>query len=212
MDFDSDNLFPRESTGRDAMLRNLFRHGKVIERYVDDVTVAVRVQFLDKDGLISRWLPIKQFGSRSNQSFWCPAVGDDVSVTMLPNSEAGEGFVDGSFYNTGNRPPVITTDDADHKHVTFGDGTVVEYQPNKNTLNVTAGIDQKTKAQKSVAVNVSTGGPVNVVAGRVVIVGPVSIQGDVSITGNLNVSKDINNQGNMNTTGTHTDSIGRHDA
>jgi phage baseplate assembly protein V len=101
----------------------MFRHGKVTEVLCDDTQVCCRVQYLDKDGLISKPLPVKQFGSRSTSSFWCPKVNDDVSVTMLPNGDE-DGFIDGSFYNTGNPPPIT---DPNTRHVTFADGTVIEY-------------------------------------------------------------------------------------
>lgn len=123
MDFDSDSVFPVNKTGRDSEIRNMFRHGKVTEVLCDKTQVCVRVQFLDKQGLISKPLPVKQFGSRSTSAFYCPKVGDDVSVTMLPNGDE-DGFVDGSFYNTGNPPPIT---DPNTRHITFADKTVIEY-------------------------------------------------------------------------------------
>jgi phage baseplate assembly protein V len=213
MDFTSDSIFPRDNTGRDAQVRNMFRNGKVIEQIINDTGVFVRVQQLDKDGLISRPLPVKQFGSRSNQSFWCPNIGDDVAITMLPNSEGGEGFVDGSFYNTGNRPPIIKLEDAAHKHVTFGDGTIVEYRPRDSTLHVTAGQNVGRSGIKTMTIVVNTGGPVNIVAGTVnITASTITLTGPVKVNGDLNVSGNIDNGGDMHTTGVHTDSIGRHDA
>ena len=130
MDFDTENVFPRNKTGRDAEVRNMFRHGKVTEVLVNKTQVNVRVQYLDKSGLVSKPLPVKQFGSRSTSSFWCPKVGDDVSVTMLPNGSE-DGFVDGSFYNTGNPPPIV---DPNTRHITFADGTVIEYAESGSTF------------------------------------------------------------------------------
>jgi phage baseplate assembly protein V len=123
MDFDSDSVFPVNRTGRDSEIRNMFRHGKVTEVLVDNTQVCCRVQYLDKDGLISKPLPVKQFGSRSTSSFWCPKIGDDVSVTMLPNADE-DGFIDGSFYNTGNPPPVTNPNS---RHVTHEDGAIFDY-------------------------------------------------------------------------------------
>ena len=47
MDFDSELIFPREQTGRDASVRNMYDKGKVIEQKTDDTGVFVRCQILD---------------------------------------------------------------------------------------------------------------------------------------------------------------------
>jgi phage baseplate assembly protein V len=130
LDYESDSVFPVNKTGRDSEIRNMLRHGKVTQVLCDKTQVCVRVQYLDKDGLISKPLPVKQFGSRSTSSFWCPKVGDDVSVTMLPNGDE-DGFVDGSFYNTGNPPPIT---DPNTRHITFADGTIIEYAETGSTF------------------------------------------------------------------------------
>jgi phage baseplate assembly protein V len=129
VDYDSDTVFERDRTGRDPEVRNMFRHGKVIERIVDTTQVSCRVQYLDKDGLISKPLPVKQKGSKSTGSFYCPKIGDDVNVTMLANGSE-DGFIDGSFYNAGNPPP---TTNPDCHHTTYNDGTIIEYAESTST-------------------------------------------------------------------------------
>src|SRR5215475_4913718 len=139
MDYEPDLVFPRENTGRDAMVRNMYRQGKVVEILCDETRTNVRVQWLDKEEMISRPLPVKQFCSRSTSAFWCPKVGDDVNVTMLPNSDS-DGFVDGSFYNTSNPPP---TDDPNRRLVRFNDETLIEYveaTPESTTRAARAGV------------------------------------------------------------------------
>lgn len=188
MDYDSDSVFPRNKTGRDSEIRNGSRHGKVTEVICDETQVAVRVQYLDKDGLISKPLPVKQFGSRSTSSFWCPKVNDDVSVTMLPNGDE-DGFVDGSFYNTGNPPPIV---DPNTRHITFADGTVIEYAETGSTLK----IDAK--------------GPVNLVSAGTVSIRCVNlnITGNVNITGQLHTTQEINSDTNIRCVGTLFDHRG----
>lgn len=210
MDYDSETIFPRNKTGRDSNIRNMFDKGKVIEICNDDSRVSVRVQILDKDGFITKPIPVKQPGSKSNQSFWCPDVGDDVSVCFPPNAENGDGFVDGSFYNTGNPPPPNPLDvnekgepqPLNHrtKHVTYKDGSYMQFDPNKS----------KTTVNTKGPVDITTSGTVTITAGRIVIIGEVEIQGNVSIKGNLDVQGDVSNSGNMTTGGTHTDSAGKH--
>jgi phage baseplate assembly protein V len=197
MDFETDTIFPRDSTGRDGLVRNMFRNGKVIDRLVDDTGVFVRVQFLDRDGLVSRWLPVKQAGSRGTSSFYCPKIRDDVSVTMLPNTEGGEGFVDGCFYNTGNPPPITRTEDADRKHVTFGDSTVIEYVegPAQARELGKAGVG-KGKG----SLNFASDGPIVISCNNLTIsaaniilkAGTITLDGNVHITGNLTVDGTTN--------------------
>jgi phage baseplate assembly protein V len=216
MDYDSDHLWPRNKTGRDSEVRNLHRIGKVVEVLVDESRVNCRVQFLDMDGLISRPLPVKQFGSRSTSAFWCPKVGDDVSVTFDPNS-TGSGYIDGSFYNVGNPPPIT---DPNTRHIKFADGAIFEYTEKsgqskelRGTANTPRGAGTGTLTFKGAGpIDVSTPADTTIICANLIIQGNVQITGNVSIKGNLSVEGDISNTGNMTTGGTHTDSIGRHDA
>jgi phage baseplate assembly protein V len=176
MDYDSDSIFPANKTGRDSELRNMFRHGKVTEVCVDATQVCCRVQYLDKDGLISKPLPVKQFGSRSTSAFYCPKVGDDVNVTMLPNGDE-DGFIDGSFYNTGNPPPIT---DADTRHITYADGTVMEY---KEGQTATA-----TRVARNGQLTITSQFPIDITCGTAIIkAGSITLDGPVHITGALTV-------------------------
>jgi phage baseplate assembly protein V len=156
MDYDSDSVFPVDKTGRDSEIRNLYRHGKVTEVLCDETQVCCRVQYLDKAGLISKPLPVKQFGSRSTSAFWCPKVGDDVSVQMLPNGDE-DGFVDGSFYNTGNPPPIT---DPNTRHIRFADGTVIEYAE-KDTGGARARNLRDTRGTGTLTIN--SVGPIDII-------------------------------------------------
>jgi phage baseplate assembly protein V len=164
LDYDSDSVFPVNKTGRDSEIRNMFRHGKVTEVLCDDTQVCCRVQFLDKQGLISKPLPVKQHGSRSTSSFYCPKIGDDVNVTMLPNSDE-DGFIDGSFYNTGNPPPIT---DPDTRHITYADGTVMEYRESlaaviKDGVQVRAGRQGQLTIKSDNPISI-TCGPCSIIA------------------------------------------------
>lgn len=133
MDVDPDAVFPRTKIGRDHQMRDMFRHGKVIDRKKDEkLGPLVRVQYLDKQGLISRWLQVKQPGSRSTMHYYCPKIGDDVSVTMLPNGSE-DGFVDGSFFNKNNPPPQV---DLDTRHFKTEDGSIIEYRESDSTFRL----------------------------------------------------------------------------
>lgn len=217
MDYDTDSLFPRDKTGRDSNVRTMYDKGKVIERCVDETQVSVRVQILDKDGFITKPIPVKQRGSRSNQDFWCPDIGDDVSVCFPPNAENGDGHVDGSFYNTGNPPPKavdpygrVLVDQygkatgqvvhPDTTHKTFRDGSVIQFNP----------IDSTFTFNSKGPMYVVTIGKITIVASDIDIIAKVKITGDVSIVGDVDVQGNITNSGDMQTGGVHTDSIGHH--
>src|SRR4029077_6287799 len=191
MDIDTDNVFPRTKIGRDRQMRDMFRNGKVIDRKFDkDQGPLVRVQYLDKQGLISYWLPVKQPGSRSTMHYYCPKIGDDVNVTMLPNGSEN-GFVDGSFFNKGNPPPQV---DLDTRHFKTEDGTVIEYREKDSTFNLDA-----SGSSNGPAVQAGGGGVVQVKAGLISLTAP-----EILITGN------IQHTGLINTTGIHTDANGIH--
>jgi phage baseplate assembly protein V len=180
MDVDSGNVFPRTKIGRDHQLRDAFRHGKVIERKIDEKTKCpvVRVQFLDKQGLVSYWLPIKQFGGRKTLHFYVPKIGDNVNVNFLANG-VEHGFVDGSYFTKKDPPPDL---DIDTRHYKTEDGTVIEYRETDSTFRLdVGGATAKTGPRAGKA-----GG------GAIVIVG------------------DIQHTGNMTTSGTHTDANGVH--
>lgn len=184
MDIDTDNLFPRTKIGRDHQMRDMFRHGKVIERKLDEKQgPLVRVQYLDKQGLISKWLPIKQYGSRKTMHCYVPKIGDDVSVNMLPNG-AEDGFVDGSFFNTGNPPPPGV--DIDTRHFKTEDQTIIEYREKDSTFNLDA----------SMATNA---GVVQVTAKLIILTAPT-----------IQINGFIQHSGDMVTTGIHTDANGVH--
>lgn len=186
MDFDTQNVFPRNKTGRDSEIRNMFRHGKVTEVLVDQTQVCVRVQYLDKDGLISKPLPVKQFGSRSTSTFWCPKVGDDVSVTMLPNGSE-DGFVDGSFYNTGNPPP---TTNPNSRHIKYADGTVYDFSEGQP--------EGQGRSSGGGSLTFTSSGPITIKCGNLIItadtltlIGNVKIQGDLAVDGKIDAQGDI---------------------
>lgn len=171
MDVDTRNVFPR-NRGRGHQLRDAFRHGKVIDRKVHEETGAplVRVQFLDKQGLISYWLPIKQFGSRLTSHFYVPKIGDDVNVNFLANG-VEHGFVDGSFFNKANPPPKNL--DIDTRHYETEDGTIIEYREKDSTflLDVSGAGALKGPSQRAGA------------GGAIVIIGDIEHTGNMTTSG-----------------------------
>jgi phage baseplate assembly protein V len=208
MDVDPGTIFPRTKVGRDHQMRDLFRAGKVIERKVDEkLGPLVRVQYLDKQGLISKWLPIKQPGSRLTMHFYVPKIGDDVNVTMLPNGSE-DGFVDGSFFNEKNPPPEGV--DIDTRHFKTEDGTVVEYREIDSTFNlvcvgpvIVKGTTITVEATESILEKAPT---ITLEGGQTVLV----TAPEITLQGHMSFNGDITHTGNMTTSGVHTDANGIH--
>jgi phage baseplate assembly protein V len=207
MDVDPGTIFPRTKVGRDHQMRDLFRAGKVIERKIDEkLGPLVRVQYLDKQGLISKWLPIKQPGARLTMMFQVPKIGNDVNVTMLPNGSE-DGFVDGSFYNEKNPPP--TGIDIDTRHFKTEDGSIIEYREIDSTFN----LDASAATNGGGAGRAASGGAVLVTAGDVTVTtsGKAWVKGaPITLEGPMEFKGDITHTGSMTTSGTHTDANGIH--
>jgi phage baseplate assembly protein V len=208
MDVDTRNVFPR-NRGRSHQLRDAFRHGKVIDRKLHEETKAplVRVQFLDKQGLISYWLPIKQFGSRLTSHFYCPKIGDDVNVNFLANG-VEHGFVDGSFFNKANPPPEGL--DIDTRHFEAEDGTVTEYREIDSTFNmvcvgpvIVKGTTITVEGSESILEKAPT---ITLEGEQIVSI----IAPEITLTGHMTFVGDITHTGNMTTSGVHTDANGIH--
>jgi phage baseplate assembly protein V len=208
MDVDPGTIFPRTKVGRDHQMRDLFRAGKVIERKVDEkLGPLVRVQYLDKQGLVSKWLPIKQTGARATMFFYVPKIGNDVNVTMLPNGSE-DGFVDGAFYNERNPPPEGV--DIDTRHLKTEDGTVAEYREIDSTFNlvcvgpvIVKGTTITVEGSESILEKAPT---ITLEGGSTILAKApqITLEGAMQFTG------DITHTGNMTTSGVHTDANGTH--
>jgi phage baseplate assembly protein V len=131
----------------------MYRIGIVTEQ--DLTNARVRVRFPDRDHLISYWLQIITPKTLADKTFWMPDVGEQVVCVMDEFDEAGA--VLGAVYSTVDQPPVQS---ADKFHLTFKDGTVIEYDRAAHaltislcagasaTVNAPAGIELESGASK----------------------------------------------------------------
>jgi phage baseplate assembly protein V len=210
MDIDPDTIFPRKKIGRDRQVRDMFRNGKVIDRKHDPKRgPLVRVQYLDKMGLITQWIPVKQFGSRLTMHYYCPKIGDDVNVCMLPNGSE-DGFVDGSFFNAGNPPPEDL--DIDTRHFKTEDETVVEYREKDSTFNMNCAGKITIHANETILIDADSW--IHIIAnGEIIITSDVKVTitaPEIELNGHMTFNGDITHIGNMTTSGVHTDANGIH--
>lgn len=89
---------------------------------IDQAACKVRVQFQDADSMVSDWLPVMQHKTLKDKFYFMPDLGEHVVCMMDENDEAG--VVLGAIYSEADAPPANSPD---LYHVTFSDGTVIEY-------------------------------------------------------------------------------------
>lgn len=143
----------------DPLLKKMVREGEISAIFPEKGTV--RVKF-DDDGTVSYELPIIFRGVIGTKDYWMPDIGEQVVCLFLPNGNA-RGFVIGAVYSNVNPPPVT---DKNKRHVSFEDGTTIEYDTSTSTLTV------------------DSAGPINIKANE------INIEGDVIVTGDI-VASDI---------------------
>ena len=91
-----------------------------------------RIQFPDKDNLVSSWLPVTVPNSKKNHDEFHLDIGEHVFCVMLGNGlEAG--VVLGAIYDDTNKPP---EGDKDVRKTTFSDGTEILYDRKNHKLKV----------------------------------------------------------------------------
>lgn len=108
----------------------MFRVG--IVKTQDVPNCRVRVTFPDRNQLQSWWLPIVVPKTQDDKAYWMPDVGEQVVCFMDAHDE--DGCVLGAIYSQPDQPPPSMT--ADKWHVTFKDGSSVEYDRSNETLNI----------------------------------------------------------------------------
>jgi phage baseplate assembly protein V len=95
----------------------------------------VRVQFPDRDGVVTYWLPVIVPKTQNDKFFVMPDVGEQVVVLMDEHDEYGA--VVGSIPSKVDAPPNGMT--GDKLHATFKDGTVIEYDRGAHVLTAALG-------------------------------------------------------------------------
>lgn len=109
----------------------MIRFGVVSE--VDAETCRVRVRFDDLDGVVSQFLPVLVSKSKKDRYYHLPDLEEHVAVALDENGE--DGVVLGAVYSEPEPPPVTSGDKA---HVTFEDGSSVEFDRASGVLKVDA--------------------------------------------------------------------------
>lgn len=139
-----------------------------------DADATARVQFADRDDVVSYDLPVLVRNTLQNKDYWMPDIGEQVLCLFLPIG-IEQGYILGSFYSQVTRPAVTTKD---KRRVDFGDGAWVEYDRAASLLNINCPGD----------VVVNTVGSATINADTTTITSTTEHKGDVTIAGNLAVS------------------------
>src|ERR1700752_4356441 len=117
---------------------NMFRTGIVTEQ--DFVNCRVRVQYPDRDGVTTYWLPMLNRTSAGSKQFSVPNLGDEVHVLHFPQAPE-TGVILGATFNDVNKAPQLvgskTTNDGtpatvqgpNSHHILYADGSFEDYNP-----------------------------------------------------------------------------------
>ncbi|HEY9215911.1 MAG TPA: phage baseplate assembly protein V [Ancylobacter sp.] len=110
-----------------------YRRGIVTE--VDGGKGLARVEFQDRDGVVSWWLNVNQGHASADKSriYSMPDVG--AQVNCLVDDRAEEGTILGSFYSDEDRPPV---EDVKQMHAALEGGLVFNYDRGTGKLSIEA--------------------------------------------------------------------------
>lgn len=171
----------------DEIMAQLLRRVAELERRVSQMVVRGKVSEVDAEkqrvkvkygeNLVSGWLPWKPLRSGKAIVWWCPEVGEGVTILSNGDLSLGE-VVLGSYHDEFPAP----SSDPEVFYMDFGDGSTVEYNRGSAALDValkgdlTATVEGKTELT-------ATGG--------------AKIIGDVEIDGKLDVTKDITGAGEV---------------
>jgi phage baseplate assembly protein V len=116
----------------DQNFKNLIRVGIVSS--INPEKCTARVAFGDRSNVVSYELPILVRGSLKNKEYWMPDTDEQVVCIFLPSGNA-QGFILGSLYSQKDVPPVV---DENKRHISFSDGSTIEYDRSAHALTINA--------------------------------------------------------------------------
>ncbi len=157
----------------------------------------VRVQFPDRDNLISWWLNVGVRKTQNDKDWWIPDVGE--LVTCLMDRDYENGTVLCANYSTKDLPPAGATVDMWIKQ--FSDGTIISY--NRATHALVATLAGSGTAEVTApgglnlnGVKIDANGNITVpgtaaITGATTIAGAVTMEQSASVGASLAVTGDV---------------------
>ena len=174
----------------------MFKTGVVTE--VSAAKCAARVQFPDNDGMVSFWLPVLQHKSLKDKHYFVPDVNEHVACLLDDNGEAG--VILGAIYSDADTPPV---DSADKHHVTFEDGTVLEYDRKEHRLLADVKGDIEAHATGTLTAIIAGDStittPTCTLNGNLVVNGTAQVRGNITGGANIQAANNVADQGGAKT-------------
>jgi phage baseplate assembly protein V len=161
---------------RQPRTHTAFRSGLVVAQQLSPPSV--RVQFPDRDNIISYWLPVLTKNTQTSKDFWMPEIGEQVAVLMDSNDE--HGAVIGGVWSTVDN--AVDGTPATTRSTTFADGTVIEYDFDSHTMNVSlcAGGLLVVQTEAGNYIRIDGSGNIKLQAGGS---GEITTNGSISIDG-----------------------------
>lgn len=176
--FDSEDQFNQLR----ALLGELIRVGVVTS--TDDEAATARVQFRDRNGVVSYDLRVTVRNTKDNKDYWMPDINEQVLCLFLPTG-IETGYIVGSFYSAVTAPPASTKN---KRRVEFSDGAYAEYDRSTKKLTAYTPGDASVETGKNLTANVGGDAAVNV-AGKTDLVSPtINLTGVVNVDGALNLT------------------------
>ena len=172
-----------------------------------------QVTFEDRDGIVSRDLPLNFMKTLHDYYYCMPDVGERVRCFFDPEAPS-RGYILGSFPADTREPPIKSKDKT---YTLYKDGTLVEYDRALHTLTITIpeGGAQSIDIFAESDINVMTNGNVNVKAAKDITVESaqnIEIEAaeniDIKAAMNINITADVDitvtaeGDTTVNTTGT----------
>ena len=141
------------------IVSRLLRVGVVSTVNPDNATVRVKIG--DQSDLVTYECPVVFAKTHNDKAYWMPDPGDHVLVLSLPYG-VSQGFVLGAVYSRTDTVPVSSRDKWRYE---FKDGSVFEYDRNKNHLDIN--VKGTVALHADGAVTIDSGKSVAVTAPRI---------------------------------------------
>lgn len=172
----------RKIRSLEARLNQCVQVGEVTSVDAARGTVQVRLATPgNPDGLITHDLPVLVRKTHADKDYAMPDPGEQVLCVFLPMG-LETGFVLGSFYSSRDAVPVAS---ADKWHVTFSDGTSLEYDRAVNKLTGSVQGDVQLDVAKNFTATVGGDQSVSVTGNQTGSVGGTL---NITVTGEATVS------------------------
>ncbi len=122
--------FIRQIESLRQLVGELIRVGIVTS--INAETATARVEFKDRNSVVSADLPVMVKNTLNAKDYWMPDIDEQVLCLFLPVG-IEQGFIIGSFYSQATTPPAT---DKKLRRLEFEDGTVIEYDREAHKLQI----------------------------------------------------------------------------